>query len=98
MTSQTKLYIEMTDMLALRCDCKECGASLSIPLTNTAGNSLLACPKCRKAWARQEGNNTYELALNDFGQKVQELKLLTPMIGFKLFIEIVSDRASSGKD
>ena len=54
MTSQTKHYIEIKDLLALRCDCKTCGASLSLPLKEDAARSIEACPACGKVWAHGE--------------------------------------------
>jgi hypothetical protein len=92
MSSQTKQYIEMNDILSLRCDCKHCGASLSLPLANDLAKSLLNCPNCNKPWARLNGD-TYELALNDFAKRVAELKMLSPLAGFKLYIEIAPELA-----
>jgi hypothetical protein len=96
-TSQTKHYIETQDILSIRCDCKECGASLSLPLAYNPASSLLACPKCRKPWLRYEGG-TYEITLNEFVKRIEELKLLLPHTGFNLYFEIASDPASAEKD
>jgi len=96
MTSQTKHYIEMIDMLALRCDCKHCSASLSLPMVQDVAKCLLTCPNCGKQWARLE-NTTYELTINDFAKKVGELKLLLPSAGFRLYLEVACP-ASAGKD
>jgi len=54
MTIQTKKFIEIADIVAVRCECKndQCRASLSLPmLENIAGNRPLAeCPNCGKRW------------------------------------------------
>jgi hypothetical protein len=97
MTSQTKHFIETQDILSLRCDCKECGASLSLPIGFGLAKSLLSCPKCRKPWLQFE-SGTYEITLNDFVKRIEELKLLLPHAGFNLYFEIASDPASTGKD
>jgi transposase-like protein len=90
MTSQTKQYIEMEDILSVRCDCKECGASLSVPVASNLADSLFKCPKCGKSWVRFEGG-THEITINEFAKRVGELKLLLPTTGFKLYIEITPE-------
>ncbi len=96
MTSQTKHYIEMSDILSVRCDCKECGASLSLPLASNLAYSLFKCPKCGKPWVRFEGG-TYELTITNFMKGMEELKGLLPNAGFNLQFE-VSAPASAAKD
>ena len=90
MTSQTKVYIEMSDILSLRCDCKECGASLSLPLSFGVAKSMLACPKCRKPWLQYEGG-TYQITVDEFAKTIEALKHILPTVGFKLYIEIAPE-------
>ncbi len=92
-TSQTKQFIEMGDILSLRCDCKECGASLSLPIGFGLAKSLLSCPKCRKPWLQFEGG-TYQITVDDFAKRVEELKQLLPTIGCKLYVEIAPEADS----
>jgi len=94
MTSQTKHYIEVSDILSVRCDCNNCGISLSLPLAFNMADSLFKCPKCGKPWVRFEGG-THEFTINAFAKSVGELKTLLPNAAFKLHFEIASDPASS---
>ncbi len=51
MTSQTNHYIELSDILGLRFECKTCGTSVSFPLSqNFDLLKLNDCPSCGKPW------------------------------------------------
>ena len=93
MTSQTKHYIEIGDLLAFRCDCKSCGASLSLPLKEDAARSIDSCPSCGKAWA--QATNQQEIAR--FARQVEHVRILVGTMNFNLLLE-VSAPASSAKD
>ncbi|MGD0158494.1 MAG: hypothetical protein ABSB50_20580 [Terracidiphilus sp.] len=97
MTSQTKHYIELSDILSVRCDCKECGASLSLPLASNLADALFKCPKCGKSWVRFQGG-TYELTIATFMKSLEDLKGLLPNAGFNLHFEIAADLVSGGRD
>jgi hypothetical protein len=93
MTSQIKHYIEIKDLLALRCDCRECGASLSLALNDSAARSLERCPSCNKDWA--QGQNQKEIS--SFVRQVGALTVLAHTMGFNFYLE-VSGPASAEKD
>jgi len=90
MTSQTKVYIEPADILSIRCDCKHCGASLSLPLSRDVGKSLLVCSQCNKGWARLE-NSSEETLISEFAFKVEKMVSALPRLGFKLLLEIAAE-------
>jgi hypothetical protein len=92
MTSQTKHYIEIKDLLALRCDC-ECGASLSLALKEESARSIEACPSCGKVWAH--GMSQKEIGL--FLRQIEHMRILAGTMGFNLLLE-VSAPVSSGRD
>ena len=54
MTSQTKKFIELTDIAAFRFRCKNegCGAELCLPLTANYSRDRCAdaCPNCGSGW------------------------------------------------
>jgi len=51
MTSQTKHYIELSDILGLRFECAACNASVSFPLSQKFDLEKLSdCPGCSKTW------------------------------------------------
>ena len=84
MTSQTKHYIEVKDLIALRCDCRHCEASLSVALRDGAVRALEVCPACNKTWA--QGTNQKEI--NGFVQQAKILKTLADTLGFTLYLEV----------
>jgi uncharacterized paraquat-inducible protein A len=52
MTSQTKHYIQLSDILAVRFECKECGAAVSLPISMKINFSRISvCPNCGNPWA-----------------------------------------------
>jgi hypothetical protein len=87
MTSQTKNYIEVSDIIGIRCECKECHAALALPLATDVGKSLLVCPRCGKGWARQ-ANSTSEILIEEFARKVQQMATALPYLGFTFLLEI----------
>jgi hypothetical protein len=56
MTTQTKKFIEIADIVGLRFECKnpECGASLTLTILEAINRNspLKECPNCGKQWAR----------------------------------------------
>lgn len=61
MTSQTKKFIEISDMVGLRFECKnpQCGVSLSLPMQQGVSrtDTLQRCPHCGKAWTMFEDSD-----------------------------------------
>ena len=96
MASQDKHYIELGDILSLRCDCthEQCGASLILPLTENLARSLVVCPKCGQAWAGQQ-NGAHGMAINGFARALGDLKgqAAAPDFHLNLYLEIASDAA-----
>ena len=89
MTSKTTHYIELSDILAFRFECKneECGARLELPLSaNVAQSKILRlCPQCKTAWADLNGSLFESLfkALTDTLGKLEGAPF-----GFKLYLEV----------
>jgi hypothetical protein len=52
MTIQTRHYIELSDVVALRCECRHCGAVLTLSLAKEISTrKLRRCPNCDEEWA-----------------------------------------------
>lgn len=101
MTIQTKRFIELTDILALRFTCKHCGATLSLSITDDKlmreqptmflGN----CPGCQRPWTNFGGSTNEQLitrvtaALN----RLREALAGNPPMpfGFSLGVEITPE-------
>ena len=97
MTSQTKQYIEFSDIVALHGQCKRCGATVSLPLAakllRTEG--LSRCPNCNEAWAEIFESNSILPSINEFIEHFKQIqnilarrRELSKDGGFILMLEI----------
>ncbi len=75
MTSQTKHYIEISDVVAVRGECSRCGATVSIPITvrPLRLEGLRNCPSCNEPWA-QYGTSSIESMIQKFVEQFIELQ------------------------
>lgn len=89
MTAQFKYFIELSDIIGIRCECKnpECRATLLLPLNGQMGDALICCPKCKRGWARLNGS-TYELEVKKYLEQLERLKEMVKHVGFTLTLEI----------
>ena len=73
MTSKTKHYIELSDMIALQLECGRCGATLSLPLKeNMDVRALRNCPNCNEGWASL-GGSSIEAAITAYADALRKL-------------------------
>jgi hypothetical protein len=85
MTTQTQQFIELSDVIALRCECRHCKAVLLIPIPGDINGALLKCPKCKHEWAGQEHVGTKEPDVQRF---VDSLRFLSELkMGCSLTLE-----------
>lgn len=67
MTSQTKRYIELADIQALRFVCTRCGTNLSVPIMKEIRlDALYQCPNCRESWTYLQGGAVLDTLLKQF--------------------------------
>jgi hypothetical protein len=90
MTSQTKHFIELSDIVGLHCECKQgtCKTALSIPVSDVEGRELRVCPRCKEPWA-QFIESSYEPIIVEFIQKLKRLK--EARLGCTLTLEIKAE-------
>ncbi len=75
MTRQTKHFIEVSDIVGIRLECKNCGSSLLISLGKT-GRLLLTCANCNhELWEDIEG-----LAQKGIQQLIAAIKTIERVI------------------
>jgi len=81
MTSETKHFIELSDVLGFRFECKNCHTSVMLPLNEFQAGLLYNCPNCRRDWASVKtpsgggsGVINYEPTLTKFIHAFNELK------------------------
>lgn len=101
MTSQTKRYIELSDLLTLKLTCKGCGSALEIPISrNLSGREddlkLKVCPICLKPWALRDEAN-YHPAISGFTAAVHTLAGAVGNLGFSLTIEVTDEKPKESK-
>jgi hypothetical protein len=68
MTSQTKKFIELSDILTLQFECKNatCKATLTLSVSQELRKqTLFACPACKQPWALVNGGEC-ESTIRDF--------------------------------
>ena len=99
MTSQTKYYVELSDILALRCECKRCHATVSLPIVRDARtNGLYNCPNCNEPWmVFQQGQSSQSIdptvrdfmnSLTKLGEVIRRTEDLLKEGGFALSLEV----------
>ncbi len=94
MTSETKRFIELSDLLSLRLECKHCHSELLLSSLRSLGTKeeqgkLNRCPVCSRDWALVNGS-TCELTIAEFLKALNSLRdaLGSFPAGFKLTLEI----------
>lgn len=98
MTSQTKRFIELSDITGLRLECKKCKCSLQIDinsqntveqLLNPANEILSTCPACKGVWASlPDGRLAFDTEVKDFFRRLQQVREIESKLGFSLSMEI----------
>ena len=102
MTSQTKRYIELPDILTLHFACVRCGTNLSVPMMNEVRlDALHQCPNCREPWTYLQGGATLDALLKQF---VGSFNMIVRNLegnhfpGFKLSLELRDDSTIERKE
>jgi hypothetical protein len=112
MTIQTKRFIDLTDILAVRFTCKNCGATMSLPITDSkltngapASTLLNECPSCHERWAylmSPAGGKNYAAAVIEATAALNRLRNLlhgdVAPLGFTLSVEIAPDVATDQRE
>lgn len=78
MTLQTRQFLELPDITALRFDCVHCHATVSVPLSGRVDASRFRqCPMCRQPWLATMEGASMEVALTNL---VDALKRMSELI------------------
>jgi DNA-directed RNA polymerase subunit RPC12/RpoP len=77
MTSRTRHYIDLEDLLGLRFECKNCGTSVDANLNNISSLPQ-TCPNCSQSWmvkprADMPGGAAY-LRISEFVETYKAMK------------------------
>jgi len=101
MTSQTKQYIELSDLVALRFECKNCKTAVLIPLGQAFDlNKLRDCPACGRDFISSSTSASIDQEIRTFVSAWAGLKRAFPPDGkfvseLALALEIKSPPSST---
>jgi len=99
MTTQTKKFIELSDILNLRFRCKACGVELLIPSSRDLSareehGKLKDCPVCYQPWATVN-QSSCEFDISGFLKALHKLRgtMESFPAGFTLALEIAAEES-----
>lgn len=102
MTSQTKRFIELSDVVGIRLECRKCGCALLLDtnhkdaldnLLNPANKILSTCPACGNLWAGlPDGRMAFDTEVKDLFRRLEQVKVLETKFGFSLSLEIKEEK------
>ncbi len=108
MTTQTKTFIELSDIIGLRLECKNCGCSLLLEIEKDSGtiNNLMAdnnvllnqCPTCAHAWAQTIRGTAGDSEIKEFFRAMRILKKLESRYGCALSLEIKPEGSEESEE
>src|ERR1700676_3287049 len=75
MTKQTKHFIEISDIVGVHFECRNCHATVSLERSGEIRvTSLRICPNCQEPWALSPQGSSIELAIKEFIDRVKEFE------------------------
>jgi len=105
MTNQTKRFIELSDIIGLRLECRKCGCALLLDLgpsreVATVDNLLIAankilcsCPACDTPWTTlPDGRLAFDSELKDFFRRMRQVRDIESKFGCTISLEIKEDK------
>lgn len=94
MTSEVKNYIELSDIIRFRFECRGCKAIIELRLDDVKKGILGQCPMCREGWTSFHGADNvwhdHEQLFIGLAQGIKKAHELSTdgIIGFLLKLEI----------
>jgi len=100
MTSQTKHYIELVDILALRFECADCKTSVSFLMSESIDlRKLGVCPNCGQWWANIPLESTIAPDIQSFIESAKRLmRILGPDSEFSKRFSLTLEIAGCDKN
>ena len=100
MTTQTKQFIELTDIVAFRFNCKNCGSTLSLPVSDERTRLVLdLCPNCKTQWAMTHGiaPDQFILGFREALKRIQATMVKDSKLEFTMMLEIAPEAEPPAK-
>jgi hypothetical protein len=100
MTTQTKTFIELSDIIGLKLECKNCGCALSVGeekegktvvdgLLQMNNKTLMNCPTCGAVWMQTlDPNRLADTALKELIRKLFDFRKIEPSYGCSIALEL----------
>jgi transcription elongation factor Elf1 len=96
MTSKTRTFIELSDLVALSFECRVCGATMSFDVRKDFNvQRAVECRNCGELWVRNIEGGSIEPTITKFVSALKELKNVLEGWqgkqrdrGFRLFLEL----------
>src|SRR5580700_4119964 len=103
MTSQTKKYIEFSDIIGLRLECKKCGCALLLGLEkdpptvetflSNSNKVLSSCPTCGATWTGlPDGRLSFDSEIKDFFRRLRYVQNEESKFGCAVSLEIKNEK------
>ena len=97
MTSQTKHFIEFSDVLAFRFECPECHCSTIIPLTGFNAVPRMCPNGCGREWEQLHSRGVTE-AFNEWIGAMRLIRDRTSQLGLLFSLEIAQPLKPSAQE
>jgi transposase-like protein len=109
MTTQTRKFIEIEDIIGIQIECKKCHASLLVSgdtmrsLTDQHNDALCRCPSCQNDWTALLGSTLsgYDDEVKKFMRTLEKMRNINERLGCEVRFELKDDaplaRASDSK-
>jgi len=107
MTSQSKTFIELSDIIGMRLECKTCGVSILINQPNLSSTTdkhntaLRSCPTCTSSWTHSEGHSVsggmrpgFDTEIKEMIRAIATVRDLQEKLGCNLTLEITAQSES----
>jgi hypothetical protein len=91
MTSKTRHYVDLTDVLSSQIECIECGATVTLPIISTQLPKI--CPNCTNTWVDpysvRKVDEYYASFINAYKTLLRVMDGQNPPpLGFRLSLEV----------
>jgi hypothetical protein len=95
MTVEHRWYLELPEIIAVRFECKGCGATLGFPANNWKQLTPVKCKNCDREWMMT--GSTVERALRSFGESLERLRDEKDALGCRVSLEFDGRTVAEGK-
>ena len=101
MTTQTKKFIEIEDIVGIQIECKRCGVSLLVggetmrSLSDALSDALYRCPSCQHGWTvpADAPLGSFDDEVKKFMRTLEKMRTVNQRLGCLVRFELKDDGA-----